>query len=481
MKKYKLSLFNSISETKEIIENDSPTIYSCGPTVYDHPHIGNWRSFIFSDLLRRSLIALEYRPKVIMNITDVDDKTISKSRGTLKSRDDLLKSLKNLTEKYTKIFIEEARELHIDLNSVQLLKATDHIEQIKELILNLQKAGIAYPAEDGIYFSIEEYNKKYNNSYGVFNKSYKHSVESRINNDEYDKESVSDFALWKREPSSNVGWEFNFLQDQYYGRPGWHIECSAMSNVSSNLPIDIHTGGIDLKFPHHENEIAQTKGATGHDLAKVFAHNEHILIEDKKMSKSLGNIMRLNDIEKLGYGPIVFRLSCALSHYRSQSNFSVEKLEEAQSLLNDIYMAADRQFQSFDNNDDKYEFNSCIDHIKAFISDDLNFPEVFFNSKYGIVQTIKFINGSNISSSRQMTDYFMFINNLLGLGIESRSDLSSEEKQLIADRNSARDSKDFKSSDLLRDQLKERNIIINDAEFGTVWAREYKFTRKKST
>ncbi len=260
---------------------DKVTIYSCGPTVYDHVHIGNLSAFIAADTLRRMVSGLGYDVKHVMNFTDVDDKTIRRSREDYADLEPI-DALKKLTTKYGNLFIEDMQKIGNDTEALSFIKAADDatIEGMRELIKSLYEGGFAYVADDGVYFSIEAY-KKSGKTYGqLVELSEANTSSERIQNDEYDKESIHDFSLWKTKKPGEPAWEFTLDGHDLTGRPGWHLECSVMSKMGLGQPFDIHTGGIDLTFPHHENEIAQsTAGQSDPTYAQVFVHNEHILVD----------------------------------------------------------------------------------------------------------------------------------------------------------------------------------------------------------
>jgi len=284
----KVELYNSLKKKKEVFESIDEGVvrmYSCGPTVYDSPHIGNLSTFIRDDLLKRTLKAAGYKVKHVMNITDVDDKTIrdSKNKEYLVEGDEM-QSLLNLVDRFSKVFQEDISKVGNDVYSVEFIRATDAIPEMVKLTNELLKNGIAYKSDDGIYFSISKYLES-GKEYGVLQKLNLSQNRSRIDNDEYEKDSAADFALWKAKSEGEPSWDANFVDIDgnrfgMAGRPGWHIECSAMSQKLLGVPFDIHTGGIDLKFPHHENEIAQSCGALGTDsFANTFVHMSHILVD----------------------------------------------------------------------------------------------------------------------------------------------------------------------------------------------------------
>ncbi|MBP6931102.1 MAG: cysteine--tRNA ligase, partial [Candidatus Pacebacteria bacterium] len=292
-----LKLKNTLTKTEEVFEpinKDSVSLYTCGPTVYNYPHIGNYRAYIFGDILKRTLSYLGYNVKHIMNITDIDDKTI---------RDSIAegKTLAEFTEFYTQEFYKDIEAIHI-VRAEKYTKATDYIDEMVKMIETLIEKGFAYKGDDGsVYFDIAK-----DTEYGKLShftlSDLKENAKGRMSADEYDKENAQDFALWKAwdENDGEVFWETSLGK----GRPGWHIECSAMSIAELGDHIDIHTGGVDNMFPHHENEIAQSECATGHQFVKYWMHNEHLMVDGKKMSKSAGNFYTLRDIEKLGITPM---------------------------------------------------------------------------------------------------------------------------------------------------------------------------------
>ena len=334
-----MKLYNTLTrETEEVkpLKGDEIRIYSCGPTVYDHIHIGNLASFIHADALRETLKAEGYKVRHVMNITDVDDKTIKRSREEYPDLEPK-EALKKLTSKYEELFKKDMEEVGNDLSAIEFVRATDYIPRMQELIRKLHKGGFAYIADDGVYFSIEAY-KKSGKTYGqLLEINSENTSKNRIANDEYDKESAHDFALWKKVRPHEPSWDFELGGKDLAGRPGWHIECSVMSTDVLGQPFDIHTGGVDLIFPHHENEIAQsTAGKDEYLLAKLFFHNEHLLVDGKKMSKSLNNFYTLEDITKKGIDPLAFRLLVLQSTPRNQANFSWKILQAAQNRFNKL-------------------------------------------------------------------------------------------------------------------------------------------------
>src|ERR1700723_944471 len=303
-------------EPPEPIHKGEVRIYTCGPTVYDFAHIGNFRTFVFQDILRRFLQSREYRVLQVMNLTDVDDRIIQKAAAAGVS-------IREYTEKYVQAFLEDMDALHLEVPE-ELVRATDHIEDMVALIERLQKKGFTYNSEGSIYYKISKFPH-----YGELSHIELAGMQTgvRVDVDQYEKENERDFALWKAPKPGEHFWETPIGA----GRPGWHIECSAMAMKYLGDTLDIHTGGIDLAFPHHENEIAQSEAATGKTFVRTWLHAEHLIIEGQKMSKSLGNFYTLRDLFSHGHKPSSIRFLLASVPYRRQLNFTFDGLQQAAS------------------------------------------------------------------------------------------------------------------------------------------------------
>ncbi len=319
-----MRIYNTLTrkeETFKPIEKGKVRMYCCGPTVYDYVHIGNLRTFIFYDTLKRVFEHLGYEVKQVINLTDVDDKIIKNSRERRISREEY-------TGEYSKFFFEDIKKIRVEPATIYP-KATENIDKMVDIIEVLIQKGFAYKAEDGIYYSIGKFK-----DYGKLSGIKVDKGLSRIKADEYDKISVSDFALWKfwDEKDGDIFWETRIGK----GRPGWHIECSAMSNRFLGDTLDIHSGGVDLIFPHHENEIAQSEAYTGKKFVNYWVHAEHLLVDGRKMSKSLHNFYTLRDLEGMGFDSLSFRLMCLDANHRDKLDFTMENLKRYEKTLNDV-------------------------------------------------------------------------------------------------------------------------------------------------
>lgn len=457
-----MKIYNTL--TKQI-EKFSPLdklnvrIYSCGPTVYDHIHIGNLSAFVVADTLRRVLKANGYDVQHVMNFTDVDDKTIHRSKERY-PEDASEIALKKLTDEYGRIFLDDMTAIGNFVEEIKFVSAVDSMEGIRALITDLYKDGFAYIADDGVYFSIDKYRAS-GKTYGqLLELTNANTSESRIDNDEYDKESVNDFALWKTRKDGEPAWDFELDGKELLGRPGWHIECSVMSVNNLGMPFDVHTGGIDLIFPHHENEIAQSTAGKGDMYAKYFVHNEHLLVDGKKMSKSLGNFFTLRDIQERGYDPLAFRLMALQSHYRNQSNFTWDNLDAAQNRLQNWRAAFDLLWQRDVLGDELADISSELIDI---VSEDLATPAV-------VARIDAYFDEADAASAMPARDTLVTIRDTLGLDLLGE-DISGEQRALVKQRENARLNKDWKKSDQFRDVLKEQGIILKDTANGTLWYR----------
>ncbi len=469
-----MRLHNTLTKQIEDFEqpNGQPVkLYSCGPTVYDHSHIGNLRSFIFADTLRRGLAAGGHDTLHIMNFTDVDDKTIGRSRQRYPDLKPMA-ALRKLTGHYGEVFLKDTQAVGNDTKALTFVKATDSIPAMQQLVRRLHQDGFAYIADDGVYFSIDAY-KRSGKTYGQLTDITDSSTsEARIQNDEYDKASIHDFALWKLQKPDEPAWDFELAGKNLTGRPGWHLECSAMSQAALGQPFDIHTGGVDLIFPHHENEIAQsTAGQADLLYARFFVHNEHLLVDGQKMSKSLDNFYTLEDIVAKGFDPLAFRLLVLQSHYRSQAHFSWTNLAAAQTRLKELRAMAVLRWQprAFTHDAGTFALEDVPQVITEFLANDLSTPEALAFLSQVTTQLLA------VHIEKDMVDHFEImlrgLDDLLGLNLSGEADISARQKELIKRREEARAKQDWQQSDNLRDQLAAQGIAINDAAHGVIWFR----------
>src|ERR1700720_3804521 len=342
-------------------KGDGVRMYTCGPTVYDYAHIGNYRTFIFQDVLRRFLKLRGFKMKHVMNLTDVDDRIIANAAAAGVS-------IRDYTEKFVQAFFDDCKTLSIETPE-HWIRATDHIEDMVKLIERLQEKTYTYPSEGSIYYRIAKFPH-----YGQLSNIDVTGIQAgaRVDVDRYEKESARDFALWKAPKPGEHFWETPIGK----GRPGWHIECSAMAMKYLGETLDIHTGGIDLAFPHHENEIAQSEGATGKPFSRYWLHAEHLLVEGEKMSKSQGNFFTLRDLFAKGYKPSALRFALASVPYRKQLNFTFDGLQQAVSAVERLRNFADRlkrgKFPGGKQEGMASRVGKAAEEFDAGLSDDLN-------------------------------------------------------------------------------------------------------------
>lgn len=477
-----LRLHNTLSKQLDELQPINPSkvaIYSCGPTVYDNVHIGNLSSFITADTLRRVVQGNGYNVKHVMNFTDVDDKTIRRSKEKYPTLEPM-EALKNLTAHYGSIFAEDMQTIGNDTDALTFIKAADNatIEEMKRLIGELFTQGFAYIADDGVYFSIDAY-KKSGKTYGqLVELSESSTSNERIQNDEYDKESIHDFALWKKRKSGEPAWDFTLDGHDLTGRPGWHIECSVMSRMELGQPFDIHTGGIDLAFPHHENEIAQsTAGRDNPRYASLFVHNDHILVDGKKMAKSSHNFYTLSDLIEKGIDPLAFRLLVLQSHYRKPTNFTFDNVHAAHNRLMHWRAIAALRHQTHDTleselkelqSDKTVILIAARQAILEALNEDLNTPEALKIVDGAFSQ----LDGKSLHTLHEhgLNQLLEAIDELLGLRLQaSTPDISDEQKQLILERDHARKEKNWEKSDQIRNQLLASGVELRDSPHGSIW------------
>lgn len=482
-----MTLYNALTRKEEVLKTQEAgkvSFYSCGPTVYNVVHIGNLRAFVFYDLLRRSLEFLGYEVRHVMNITDVDDKTIRRSQ-------EQGQTLREFTDHYSAKFLEDMAKLKIKLPEV-MPRATETIEGMKVMIQQLLDKGLAYKSEDGsTYFAISRY-KDYGKLIDFDAAELKAGAGGRVAADEYDKESVADFALWKAyvEADGDVFWESEFGK----GRPGWHLECSAMAREHLGETIDLHAGGIDLLFPHHENEIAQSEGCSGKPFANHFSHNAHLLVAGKKMSKSLGNFYTLSQLEEdklIEATGRELRLALMRIHYRRSLNFQVtygeqtdedtpppvlryDTLEDARASLArfDAFVAdmksAGEQGPEQVTEDVSSWLETAREDFAKNLQADLNisgavavlFQLVQEGHKRGL-------EGANAKAVLELLADFDRVLQIL----PEEKGLSEELERLFDERIEARKAKNWARSDEIRDLFKAAGYELKDGPKGQVWRK----------
>lgn len=450
-----IKLYNTLSKQIEKVIPADPSVvrmYSCGPTVYDYAHIGNLRTYIFNDLLRRTFAYLGYKVIHVMNLTDVDDKTIkaSQKQGV---------PLREYTDRYIKVFFEDLEKLNI-LKPEITPRATDHIEDMITMIKTLLDKGLAYKGSDGsIYFDIGKFPDYGKLSGATYVKGLK--AGARVSADEYDKEQASDFALWKdySPEDGDVFWDSPFGK----GRPGWHIECSAMSTKYLGESFELHTGAVDLIFPHHENEIAQTQGATDKLWVRYWVHGEHLLVEGRKMAKSEGNFYRLSDITDKGFNPLAFRYLDLTVHYRQKLNFTWEGIKAAQTTLNRLYEIAREASSSFAEATEDKKVSDWKRKFSEAIADDLGMPQALVL----VWEMVK-------SELPERDKYALLLDwdKVLGLDIERNAvmqreaEIPDEVLKLAEEREQKRKEKLFAEADALRKKIEEAGFTIEDTSAG---------------
>ncbi|OGI60159.1 cysteine--tRNA ligase [Candidatus Nomurabacteria bacterium RIFCSPHIGHO2_01_FULL_37_25] len=450
-----LRFFNTLTHKKENfspINKKEVRMYTCGPTVYDYAHIGNYRSYIFADTLKRVLLYEGYKVKHIMNLTDVDDKTIRNSQNEGKS-------LQEFTQFYAEKFFKDIKALNI-LNPTKFTKATDYIHEMVDIIKKLLKKGLAYKSEEAsVYFNIRKF-KNYGKLSGLILENQKENASGRIKSDEYGKDNAQDFALWKSwdKTDGDVFWKTTLGK----GRPGWHIECSAMSMANLGEQIDLHTGGVDNIFPHHENEIAQSEGVTGKHFVKYWMHNEWLLVDKKKMAKSKNNFYVLKDIINRDINPIAYRFWLLMANYRTRVNFVWEALEGAETALKrlyNLYIGLGKDIGKI-NKEYQKKFKECIE-------DDLDTPKA-------LTVLWDILKDENISNDDKKATVLDF-DKVLGLGFEqTKKDIEKirtekipkEIQELIEEREQARQNKDFTKSDELRKKINSLGYEVTDTPEG---------------
>jgi cysteinyl-tRNA synthetase len=478
---HEIQLHNTLSGKVEPFIPQKPGqvgMYTCGPTVYDYAHIGNFRTFVFQDILRRFLLLRGFKLTHVMNLTDVDDRIIANAAAAGVD-------IRQYTEKYIQAFFADCRTLSVE-SPEHWIRATDHIDDMVALIQVLQQSTYTYPSEGSIYYRITKFK-----DYGKLSKVDLSGIQAgaRVDNDRYEKESARDFALWKAPKPGEHFWETPIGT----GRPGWHIECSAMAMKYLGETLDIHTGGIDLAFPHHENEIAQSEAASGKPFVRYWLHAEHLLVEGEKMSKSLGNFFTLRDLFNKGYKPSALRFALASVPYRRQLNFTFDGLQQATSsverLRNFSARLKQEKFPAGNQPGMAERTQKASDDFDAGLSDDLNTAQALaamfdFVREANIAMDKGEFRQGDVAAAQQFLTAFDRVfaviedddaEKLKALGFDAGDGGLSDADidKLVADRQTARQKRDFAASDRIRKELADRGIILEDTKDGSVrWKRK---------
>jgi cysteinyl-tRNA synthetase len=463
-----LALYDTLRRervTFEPLEPGRARMYTCGPTVHDFAHIGNLRTFLFEDLLRRVLEARGYAVTQVMNLTDVDDKIIQKARAAGET-------IAEFTRRYTEAFFEDLDTLRVE-RAEHYPTATGHVEAMVELVQRLEAAGHTYRTEDGsIWFRIASFP-----GYGKLSRIDLSGMRdgARVESDEYDKEDPKDFALWKAAKPGEEAWDTELGR----GRPGWHIECSAMSMAYLGETFDIHTGGVDNIFPHHENEIAQSEAATGRPFARIWLHAEHLIVDGQKMAKSLGNFFTLRDLLERGYRPRAIRYLLLSVHYRQQLNFTFAGLDQAAAAIERLSDFVRRVEELPPGGEPDAELAArsrrALGAFVEALDDDLNTSRALAAVFEWVRDANRAIDEGRASASDRpaleaVLEAFDAVYDVLTADAgELRLDAGIQ--ALIDEREAARRERDWGRADTLRGRLEELGILVEDTPAGPRWKR----------
>jgi len=464
MLKLKNTLTRALEEFSPL-DGDTVRMYACGPTVYDYGHIGNFRTFVSVDVLRRYLRYLGYQVQHIMNITDIEDKII---KGMLASG----KSLEEFTDFYTQEFLKDCESLNIERPEMMPF-ATKHLTAMIEIMQRLSQNGHTYQSDGSLYYSISSF-PGYGKLSGL--KLEGNIAGARVDVDEYEKADARDFVLWKAaKEEGEPRWPSPFGE----GRPGWHLECSAMSMKYLGESFDIHCGGVDLIFPHHENEIAQSEGATGKPFVRYWVHTEFLLVEGEKMSKSKGNYHTVRDLIEQGYAPVAIRYLLLSVPYRTQLNFMLDGLRGAETALEGLRNFR-RRVADFEGSGGSHPRMQEViararEGFEAGMNDDLNTSRALasvFEFRRDVNSALD-ANEFGQDDKAAVLDLLSRIDSVLGvLGEEQQQMPDPEVEAKIGARNDARRARDFKLADQIRDELAQKGILLEDTPQGTKWKRK---------
>ena len=461
-----LKISNTLSgklEEFHPLDENQVRMYTCGPTVYDYAHIGNFRTFVFQDVLKRYLRFKGYQVSHVMNITDVDDKTIRNSGASNPIQ------LREYTDRFTAAFFEDCGRLHIVRPDV-VAHATDHISEMVALIQTLNSKGFTYEKEGSIYFRISQFK-----DYGKLSKLDAEGIMAgaRVDVDEYGKQDARDFVLWKATKNGEPHWETTLGP----GRPGWHVECSAMSMKYLGESFDLHCGAVDLVFPHHENEIAQSEAATEKPFVRYWMHGEHLIVEGEKMSKSKGNFYTLRDLEEKGIDPLAVRYALQSVPYRRQLNFTFDLLHQAgKSLarLQDFKLRLTTEKLKPGSSQKVQETTAAaLQDFERAMDDDLNTAQALA----AVFDWVRDLN-TELSEGRFLEDdrqtalrALERFNQVLELWQSDDAEIDDKIRSLIEQRTQARKSRNFALADQIRDQIHELGYVIEDTKEGIRWKK----------
>jgi cysteinyl-tRNA synthetase len=464
-----LQLHNTLTQSVEPfapLADNTVKMYTCGPTVYDYAHIGNFRTFVFYDLLRRWLRASGFTLDHVMNITDVDDKIIRNAVARNQS-------LRDYTDIYTQAFLDDCATLRLE-RPEHIVRATDHINEMAEAIAKLETNGYTYRSDGSVYFRIAkfaDYGKLSHNDFSGM------QAGARVDVDEYEKADARDFALWKATKEGEPGWDTCIGP----GRPGWHIECSVMAYHYLGATLDLHAGGVDLVFPHHENEIAQSEALTGEQFARFWVHSEFLLVDGQKMSKSLGNFYTLRDLFGRGFTPESVRYLLASVPYRKGLNFTFDGLNSAKTAIErlrnfKLRLETAKLAEGLDA-EIEAQANAALAAFRASMDDDLNTAEALgavfeFLRPANIALDSGAFKEGNRARALELMVLFDSVFEVLKPSEPAGGMSADEVEGLIAERTAAKKSRDFARADQIRNELLEKGIILEDTKDGVRWKRK---------
>jgi cysteinyl-tRNA synthetase len=450
-------------EELEPLEPGHVRLYTCGPTVYDFAHIGNFRAYVWEDLLRRTLKLVGFRVTQVMNLTDVEDKIIAKAIETGQDLD-------AVTRPYIDAFFEDLDTLSIE-RAEYYPRATEHIPEMIALVEALRERGLTYDSQGSVYFRISAFE-----DYGRLSHLDKRQIRAgaRIDSDQYEKDDARDFVLWKATlPGEPASWDSPFGP----GRPGWHLECSAMSMKYLGESFDLHTGGVDNIFPHHENEIAQSEAATGRPFVRYWMHAAHLIVDGEKMSKSKGNFYTLRDLAERGFDHRPLRYLLLSTHYRSPLNFTFDGVKRAAAeleRLDDLRARLDRE-RLEDGDDEAFDARiaAAQSEFQAALADDLNISGALGALFTLVRETHSALDRGELPSGSRgrLRQALLRVDSVLDVMESPEEELDDEIRELIARRDAARKARDWAEADRIRDRLASEGIVLEDTPDGVRWKR----------